>query len=409
MKVVSTEALTKLIQLVKSAFIKVDDVVEVTEIETETPSEITLATVATSGSYNDLTNKPTIPTVNNPTITFTQGGTTKGTITLNQTSDQTVAFDAGSSARNIGEIIQSTIPLTDAGLHLLDGALISGDGIYSEFYDFMVGKWQTYPQIFAGEQDWQNHVSTYGVCGKFVLDEANRTIRLPLITGFIEGTNTLADLEKFTQAGVPNITGQVIFGNSGDIGVNTQYVSGAFYTDTGRNIKSASSGSQTNNHPLLLNASRSSSIYGRSSTVQPQSIKVLYYIVVANSTKTDIKVDIDEIVTDLNGKADVDLSNCTKPHITETYVNGTSWYRVYSDGWCEQGGQTTTASQTVTFLKEFNNIPTMTWGYVTQRNSASYDEEILFRSVTAKNFVSGSRLNDAIYPGFMWQACGYIS
>lgn len=62
MKVVSTEALTKLIQLVKSAFIKVDDVVEVTEIETETPSEITLATVATSGSYNDLLNKPDLST-----------------------------------------------------------------------------------------------------------------------------------------------------------------------------------------------------------------------------------------------------------------------------------------------------------------------------------------------------------
>ena len=54
MKVVSNEALTKLIQLVKSAFIKNDDVVEVTEIETETPSEVELATVATSGSYNDL-------------------------------------------------------------------------------------------------------------------------------------------------------------------------------------------------------------------------------------------------------------------------------------------------------------------------------------------------------------------
>ena len=38
-----------------------------------------------------------IPTVNNPTITFTQGGTTKGTITLNQSGDQTIEFDAGSS------------------------------------------------------------------------------------------------------------------------------------------------------------------------------------------------------------------------------------------------------------------------------------------------------------------------
>ena len=54
-----------------------------------------LASVATSGAYSDLSGTPTIPTVNNPTITFAQGGTTKGTITLNQSSNQTIAFDAG--------------------------------------------------------------------------------------------------------------------------------------------------------------------------------------------------------------------------------------------------------------------------------------------------------------------------
>lgn len=36
-----------------------------------------------------------IPTVNDATITFTQGGVTKGTITLNQSSNQTIALDAG--------------------------------------------------------------------------------------------------------------------------------------------------------------------------------------------------------------------------------------------------------------------------------------------------------------------------
>lgn len=56
-----------------------------------------LATVATSGSYTDLSNKPTIPTVNNATITFTQGGTTKGTIALNQSSNQTIALDNGAT------------------------------------------------------------------------------------------------------------------------------------------------------------------------------------------------------------------------------------------------------------------------------------------------------------------------
>ena len=55
----------------------------------------TLATVATSGSYNDLSNKPTIPTVNNPTITITQGGVTKGSFTLNQATGDTIALDAG--------------------------------------------------------------------------------------------------------------------------------------------------------------------------------------------------------------------------------------------------------------------------------------------------------------------------
>ena len=55
----------------------------------------TLATVATTGSYNNLIDTPTIPTVNNPTITFTQGGVSKGTITLNQSSNQTIALDAG--------------------------------------------------------------------------------------------------------------------------------------------------------------------------------------------------------------------------------------------------------------------------------------------------------------------------
>lgn len=56
-----------------------------------------LSTVATTGSYNDLSNKPTIPTVNNPTITFMQGSTLVGTMTLNQSGNQTFTFTAGGS------------------------------------------------------------------------------------------------------------------------------------------------------------------------------------------------------------------------------------------------------------------------------------------------------------------------
>lgn len=51
-----------------------------------------LATVAISGSYNDLNNKPTIPSVGNGTITITQNGNTKGTFTMNQSGNATIAL-----------------------------------------------------------------------------------------------------------------------------------------------------------------------------------------------------------------------------------------------------------------------------------------------------------------------------
>ena len=49
----------------------------------------TLAAVATSGSYNDLSNKPTIPTVNNATLTIQKNGTTVKTFTANASSNVT--------------------------------------------------------------------------------------------------------------------------------------------------------------------------------------------------------------------------------------------------------------------------------------------------------------------------------
>ena len=58
---------------------------------THSASDITsgLATVATSGSYNDLSNRPTIPTVNNGTLTIQQNGTTVKTFTANASSNVT--------------------------------------------------------------------------------------------------------------------------------------------------------------------------------------------------------------------------------------------------------------------------------------------------------------------------------
>ena len=59
---------------------------------------------------NEVATVNQIPTVNNPTIAFTQGGVTKGTITLNQSSNQTIALDAGGGGG--GAVIDDNTPST---------------------------------------------------------------------------------------------------------------------------------------------------------------------------------------------------------------------------------------------------------------------------------------------------------
>ena len=54
-----------------------------------------LASVATSGLYSDLTGAPTIPTVYNGTLTIQQNGTQLGTFSANQSSDTTINITGG--------------------------------------------------------------------------------------------------------------------------------------------------------------------------------------------------------------------------------------------------------------------------------------------------------------------------
>lgn len=204
--------------------------------------------------------------------------------------------------RFIGEIVASPLPLTEAGLHLLDGALLSKDGIYNDFIDYIASIYNSSLNCFTTEASWQSTVSQYGSCGKFVYNSTNNTVRLPKITNILQATNSAATLGDITAAGLPNITGTAQINSS----YGNNYA-GALYKGASTSIGrwyNAGSGEVLN-----FDASRSNSIYGNSNTVQPQTTKVFYYIVVATDTKTDIQVDIDEIATDLNGKMDTDGTN----------------------------------------------------------------------------------------------------
>ena len=115
---------------------------------------------------------------------------------------------------------------------------------------------------------------------------------------------------------------------------------------------------------------------------------------------------------DLSTKANIDLSNCTKPHIVETYVNGTSWYRVYSDGWCEQGANNQTSDTnggyTVTFLKPFKNTNYNVTGMTVDIAGGVQCVKYTRKSAASISFWT---TNNTQYSSmqFNWQACGYIS
>ncbi len=174
-----------------------------------------------------------------------------------------------------------------------------------------------------------------------------------------------------------------------------------------------------------------------SSVIQiKSSIDSIYNYILSNHEKFD---EIDTLVTktnqleqDLLTKADTDLSNLTdgisnvictsKPGETSTassnspvvmvenYTKGNSWYRVYSDGWCEQGGiipNPLKVSFGVTLIKNFANINYSVFA-VTSGSDATNCHCPNILSKTVGQFVAIS--NYLAYPNrtIEWHAYGYV-
>ena len=72
----------------------------------------------------------------------------------------------------IGQIIQSILPIDDATCHLADGSILSIDGMYSDFFQYLLTLQTDYPNIFTTESGWQSVNSLYGQCPKFVVNNS---------------------------------------------------------------------------------------------------------------------------------------------------------------------------------------------------------------------------------------------
>lgn len=126
-----------------------------------------------------------------------------------------------------------------------------------------------------------------------------------------------------------------------------------------------------------------------------------------------IKQSLSDDITNINNTLTQKLSKSEcKAFITETYQNGSSWYRIWSDGWCEQGGTAPTNTSSVTFLKKFTNADTI---YINAHKLANSNEDTwhsMIRNITTTSFTlqkgqyssAAANLNSSC----KWEAKGYI-
>lgn len=163
-------------------------------------------------------------------------------------------------------------------------------GLYAVTVDGYVSG-QTVEPIspFVTEADWQATNTAYGECGKYVYNSGVNTIRIPNLCGYFKNTTTTSELGDLTPASIPNI--KATFSGVGQAYFSTPMpatLTGSVYrVNTADNpadgVPIANSGAGVERDDVFgFDASRSSSVYSDSATtINPQSVKQLVYIVVA--------------------------------------------------------------------------------------------------------------------------------
>ena len=161
-----------------------------------------------------------------------------------------------------------------------------------------------------------------GVAWYYILDTENKRFKLPRTQFAFTGLRDTVG--NYIEAGLPNIT--ATWRSSQDL----QQTGAAYRINTSQSGYGGSKyGSDTG-----FDASRSSSIYGNSDTVQPKATEMYLYFYIGNFTQTATENTAGlnaEMFNDLNAHKVIEFQE-------PTAANGYTWYRKYADGWVEQGG-----------------------------------------------------------------------
>lgn len=333
-----------------------------------------------------------INTVKQEAITTVTDTSTKATETIKTLTDTTVAkaeseANRAESEANRAQHLADKVDVSQYAMpvgfeaftinpNLQAGWLPLLGGEYSRTAYADLWAWvQTQNGYLVEESAWQaKAVANGGNVPFYSKGDGTTTFRVPALKCWVKGANSISEVGGYLAAGLPNIEGSTTWALNGTLGAfssqDTPYHknTGALSVTTDGKayglIGNSGEDSHNSNVSVNIDASLSNLIYGSSDTVQPPSIVGLW-VVKAYGTVTNVgSMDVANISTGLTqAETRISLLETSKVDkegtawVVESYRNGTEWYRVWSDGWVEQGGHKkgTDANNTITLLKPFAN------------------------------------------------------
>lgn len=236
----------------------------------------------------------------------------------------------------------------------------------------------------------------------FVINTTDETFRLPLKNGQegvfasgVKGNGFGIHLTNGSQQG--DLVG---LGGSTNIAYNTDGVNASIGTSYTTDTRSLFDNLKTIG--VTTDPTKSGMVVD---TTVPAGYNLYYYV--GNTLQNVDLINIARMKEELTDK--VSKRDC-KAYVVETYQNGSSWYRVYSDGWCEQGGYVSIGSgaSTVTFLKSYidtnYNCQVTNFQIGTDGNPQYWTRAVIVKNTTS--FTTNQYSN--FFVAYDWQTSGYI-
>lgn len=286
--------------------------------------------------------------------------------------------------------------------------------LYKDFFDYI-----TTQGWVKTEAEWQEIATRdNGFCPFYSSGDGSTNFRTPKFAPYQQIAIASGNAGTYHQAGVPNITG---YWNTRGPEILANATGGAFSIEKTSDNYGYGHSTGGSSPKLKFNASSSSSVYGRSSTVQPEAHSWVMCVVAYGIATNVGSVDIQNVMSAVNAvqanltQIESDIAQIPQPsaYVTQTWRSGASWYRKYSDGFIIQGGEVVSPDPsvndyfnvTITFHKPMqndnycvfltsNNNTGGTWDYVayaTNKKVSSMEIKKIFATMA-----NGS-----------WVVCGY--